>query len=227
MAAEHCRRCDHKVSLGLRNCRVPLTSAIERIALVHRPGDVFAGGARSASLNCSNRPSDGFSANEAAFIAERDSFFLATVSQTGWPYIQHRGGPPGILRVLDESTLGFAYFRGSRQYLTLGNLVDDDRVAVFLMDYARRRRLKILARMSAHDLKAEADLAARLATPDIEAGRARLHAAAARLRLELPQYITPRFTADEIEAAIAPLRARLRDLEGENARLRGEKESLS
>jgi predicted pyridoxine 5'-phosphate oxidase superfamily flavin-nucleotide-binding protein len=111
-----------------------------------------------------DRPADRFSPNETAFIAERDSFYLATVSQTGWPYIQHRGGPRGFLRVLDESTLGFADFRGNRQYLTLGNLVDDDRVALFLMDYAGRRRLKILARMSAHDLKAEGDLAARLAS---------------------------------------------------------------
>ncbi len=175
-----------------------------------------------------DRPADRFSPNETAFIAERDSFYLATVSQTGWPYIQHRGGPRGFLRVLDENTLGFADFRGNRQYLTLGNLVDDDRVALFLMDYARRRRLKILARMSAHDLKANGDLGARLATPGYrglaERGfTLRLHA----FDWNCPQHITPRFKADEIEAAIAPLRARLRDLEAENARLHGEKESLS
>jgi predicted pyridoxine 5'-phosphate oxidase superfamily flavin-nucleotide-binding protein len=175
-----------------------------------------------------DRPADRFSPNETAFIAERDSFYLATVSQTGWPYIQHRGGPRGFLRVLDESTLGFADYRGNRQYLTLGNVVDDDRVALFLMDYARRRRLKILARMSAHDLKAEGDLAARLATPGYrglaERGfTLRLHA----FDWNCPQHITPRFTEDEIEAAIAPLRARLRDMEAENARLRGEEGSLS
>jgi predicted pyridoxine 5'-phosphate oxidase superfamily flavin-nucleotide-binding protein len=120
---------------------------------------------------------------------------------------------------------GFADFRGNRQYLTLGNLVDDDRAALFLMDYARRRRLKILARMSTHNLKAEADLAARLATP----GYRGLAERGFTLRLRAfdwncPQHITPRFTADEIEAAIAPLRTRLRDLEAENARLRGGKE---
>ena len=175
-----------------------------------------------------DRSADRFSPNETAFIAERDSFYLATVSQTGWPYIQHRGGPRGFLRVLDQSTLGFADFRGNRQYLTLGNLLGDDRVALFLMDYPRRRRLKILARMSVHDLKAEADLADRVATPGYrglaERGfTLRLHA----FDWNCPQHIAPRFTADEIEAAIAPLRARLRDLEAENARLRGEKESLS
>jgi predicted pyridoxine 5'-phosphate oxidase superfamily flavin-nucleotide-binding protein len=170
---------------------------------------------------------DRFTRNETAFIAERDSFYLATVSQTGWPYIQHRGGPRGFLRVLDESTLGFADFRGNRQYLTVGNLVNDDRIALFLMDYARRRRLKILARVSTHDLKAEADLAQRLATQGYrglpERGfTLRLHA----FDWNCPQPITPRFTADEIEAAIAPLRARLRDLEAENARPRGVKEPL-
>ena len=129
--------------------------------------------------------------------------------------------------MLYDSTLGFADFRGNRQYLSLGNLIDDDRVALFLMDYARRRRLKILARMSEHDLKVEADLAARLATPGYrglpERGFIlRLHA----FDWNCPQHITPRFTADEIDAAIAPLRDRLRDLEDENARLRGEKEFL-
>jgi predicted pyridoxine 5'-phosphate oxidase superfamily flavin-nucleotide-binding protein len=166
---------------------------------------------------------DRFSPGELAFIAERDSFYLATVSPTGWPYIQHRGGPPGFLRALDDQTLGFADFRGNRQYLTLGNLADDNRVALILMDYPHRRRLKILAHMTPHDLKAEPDLAARLATPGYRGHPERgftlkLHA----FDWNCPQHITPRFTAAEIEAAVAPLRARLADLETENARLRGE-----
>jgi uncharacterized protein len=78
---------------------------------------------------------------ERDFIAARDSIYLATVSETGWPYIQHRGGPPGFVRVLDEKTLGFADFRGNRQYITLGNLADNDRVALFFMDYPRQARL--------------------------------------------------------------------------------------
>ncbi len=168
---------------------------------------------------------DRFSTDEAQFIAERDSFYLATVSKNGWPYIQHRGGPPGFLRVLDDQTLGFADFRGNRQYLTLGALADEDRVALFLMDYPRRRRLKILAHMVPHDLKAEADLAARLATPGYRAlaergFTLRLHA----FDWNCPQHITPRYTAAQVEAAIAPLRARLQELEAENGRLRGEQE---
>ena len=169
-----------------------------------------------------DRTSASFTEHEAAFIAARDNFYLASVSQTGWPYIQHRGGPPGFLRVLDEWTMGFADYRGNRQYLTLGAIVDDDRVALFLMDYPRRRRLKILAHMTAHDLTAEPDLAARLATPGYRGVAER----AFTLRLEAfdwncPQHITPRFTAAEIEAASAPLHERVAAaLEAENARLK-------
>lgn len=148
-----------------------------------------------------DRPGDRFSQREAAFIGARDSFYLASVSQTGWPYIQHRGGPRGFLHLLDEQTLGFADFRGSRQYLTLGNLADDDRVALFLMDYPNRRRLKILAHMKAHSLAAEPGLAASLATSGYtgvaERGfTLRLHA----FDWNCPQHITPRFTAGEMGA---------------------------
>ncbi len=167
-----------------------------------------------------DRPSDRFNVPEAAFIAERNSFYLASVSETGWPYIQHRGGPKGFLRVLDEVTLGFADYRGNRQYLTLGNTAADDRVSLFLMDYPNRGRLKILAHLAAHDLKAEPELAARLATP----GYRGLPERGFTLRLEAfdwncSQHIMPRFTAGEVEAALAPLRDRLAQLELENGRL--------
>src|ERR1700729_1593058 len=96
-----------------------------------------------------DRPADRFSPNETAFIAERDSFYLATVSQTGWPYIQHRGGPRGFLRVVDDRTLAFADYRGNRQYISVGNAAADDRACLFLMDYAHRARLKAYVRMEA------------------------------------------------------------------------------
>jgi predicted pyridoxine 5'-phosphate oxidase superfamily flavin-nucleotide-binding protein len=168
-----------------------------------------------------DRPSDRFGEAEAAFIAERDSVYIASVSETGWPYIQHRGGPKGFLRVLDDVTLGFADYRGNRQYLTLGHIAADDRVALFLMDYPNRRRLKLLAHMTAHDLKAEPELAASLATPGYRGFPER----GFTLRLEAfdwncPQHIVPRFTAAELEAASAPLRERLAELELENSRLR-------
>ena len=89
-----------------------------------------------------HRAFDRFTAAEAAFVQARDSFYIATVSESGWPYIQHRGGPVGFLKVLDEKTLGFADFRGNRQYISLGNVASDDRAALFLMDYPNRQRLK-------------------------------------------------------------------------------------
>jgi uncharacterized protein len=90
-----------------------------------------------------HRTFDRFTENEAAFIAARDSFYIASVSETGWPYVQHRGGPRGFLRVLDDRTLAFADFAGNRQYISLGNLTSDPRVSLILVDYANRQRLKI------------------------------------------------------------------------------------
>lgn len=127
---------------------------------------------------------------EAAFISARDGFYLASVSATGWPYIQFRGGPKGFLRVLDETTLGYADFRGNKQYLTMGNIAGDDRVALFLMDYTRRRRLKILGHMTVDE---DPGLPARLAVPGYAATVER----AVRIRVEAfdwncPQHIPPR-----------------------------------
>jgi uncharacterized protein len=169
------------------------------------------------------RVSDRFTEDEAAFIAARDSFFMATVSETGWPYVQHRGGPPGFLKVLDDETLGFADFRGNRQYISLGNIAANDRVALILMDYPNRARLKILAHMSARELAAEPDLAARLAVPGYKAKAER----ALLLRLETfdwncAQHIVPRFTLAEIETAVAPLHGRIAVLEAENRALRAQ-----
>ncbi|MGI4878784.1 MAG: pyridoxamine 5'-phosphate oxidase family protein [Janthinobacterium lividum] len=170
-----------------------------------------------------NRPSDRFGSAEAAFIAARDSFYMASVSESGWPYVQHRGGPQGFLKMLDETTLAFPDFRGNRQYISLGNTAANDRVAVFLMDYPRRRRLKLYARIEVRELAADPALAAKL---DL-AGYRGLPERAFLLHLEAfdwncPQHITPRFTEAEIAAASAPLNARLTELESENASLRRE-----
>ena len=175
-----------------------------------------------------HREFDRFTENEAAFIADRDSFYLATVSETGWPYVQHRGGPRGFLKLVDDHTLAFADYRGNRQYIGTGNLAADDRACLFLIDYPDRARLKIYVRVEILALDDDPDLTALVTMPDYKAKLERIF----RLHLETfdwncQQHITPRFTADEIEAAIAPFRARLRDLAAENAHLRGEKESLS
>jgi uncharacterized protein len=161
-----------------------------------------------------------FTAAEAQFIAARDNFYLASVSETGWPYVQHRGGPPGFLRVIDDSTLAFADFRGNRQYISLGNITANDRVALLLMDYANRRRLKIYARIEAKDLNAEPQLAEALSLSGYRAKPERLFV----LHLEAfawncPQHITPRFTEQEIAEALTPVRARIAQLEAENKML--------
>lgn len=170
-----------------------------------------------------DRTSDRFTQNEAAFIGERDSFYLASVSQSGWPYVQHRGGPPGFLRLLDDTTLGFADYRGNRQYISLGNIAADDRVALILMDYPNQARLKILAHMEARDLAADPALAARLSDPDYKGRPERGFV----LTLEAfdwncPQHITRRFTGPEIETVLGPLRQRVTDLEAENQALRAQ-----
>jgi uncharacterized protein len=170
-----------------------------------------------------DRTFDRFTESEVAFIHARDSFYMATVSESGWPYVQHRGGPPGFLKVLDDKTLGFADFRGNQQYISLGNVAADDRVALILVDYPHRARMKILAHMEVRDLEADPDLAARLALPGYRGRPER----AFLLHLETfdwncPQHIIPRFTVPEIEAAVASLRARIAELEAENEALRAE-----
>ena len=168
-----------------------------------------------------DRTFDRFTEAEAQFIAARDSFYIATVSESGWPYVQHRGGPAGFLRVLDDKTLAFADFRGNRQYISVGNAAANDRAALILMDYANRHRLKIYTHIEVKDLSADPALAEKLAPPAYKAKPER----AVLLHLEAfdwncPQHITPRFTEAEIETALAPFRARLEHLEAENKTLR-------
>jgi uncharacterized protein len=166
-----------------------------------------------------DRTYDRFSDAEAQFIAARDSFYLATVSETGWPYVQHRGGPPGFLRLIDERTLAFADFRGNRQYISLGNLTANDRAALILMDYPHRQRLKIYARIEVKEPHGE--LAARVLLPDYKAKPERiivLHLQAFDWNCQ--QHITERFSAAELAPALAPLRQRLDELEAENKLLR-------
>jgi uncharacterized protein len=151
--------------------------------------------------------------SEAQFIANRDSFYMATVSETGWPYVQHRGGPKGFLRVLDERTIGFADLSGNRQYVSVGNLMTDDRVSLFLMDYPNRARLKLLGRARLVGLD-DSDVIRRLVHPDYRARVERVVLISVEaFDWNCPQHITPRFTADEVEQAVQPLRQRIADLE--------------
>jgi uncharacterized protein len=162
-----------------------------------------------------------FTPDERAFIAARDSFYMATVAENGWPYVQHRGGPPGFVKVLDDQTLAFPDFRGNRQYISVGNVGASDRVALILVDYPHRARLKILGHAQIVDLAGEPELAAKL---DLHGYKAKVERAF-RIRLEAfdwncPQHITPRFTEAEVASALEPIRQKLADLEKENRELR-------
>jgi uncharacterized protein len=158
---------------------------------------------------------------EAAFIANGDGFYLASVSETGWPYVQYRGGPAGFLRLVDERTLGFADFRGNRQYVTMGNVAANDRVSLFLMDYARQRRLKIFGRMRVVDAGEDPQLATKLAVLGYpgRVERAVLIGVEA-LDWNCPQHITPRLTRSELDETLAPVRDEIASLRAENDRLR-------
>jgi predicted pyridoxine 5'-phosphate oxidase superfamily flavin-nucleotide-binding protein len=139
---------------------------------------------------------------ESEFIATRDSFYQATVSETGWPYVQFRGGPAGFLKVLDDRTLGYAAFRGNMQYISTGNLAGNDRVSIILMDYAHRTRLKLLGRARMVELDQDPALIARLELPDYRARVERgIIVKVEAFDWNCPQHITPRYT----EAELAPL----------------------
>ena len=137
-----------------------------------------------------------FGDRERQFIAARDSFYMASVSETGWPYLQHRGGPKGFLKVLDDTTLGFADFRGNLQYVSVGNFSGNERVALFLMDYPNRRRLKILGHARVVDgERVPAALVPADYPAQVERG---IVIRVAAFDWNCPQHITPRYTEEEI-----------------------------
>ena len=169
-----------------------------------------------AALDRTDDRRDALTPDEVRFIHERDTFYQATVSESGWPYVQHRGGPAGFLKVLDAKTIGYADFRGNVQYISVGNLQGNDRVSILLMDYANQRRLKILGRVRLVDSRADPALIARLQMPSEPTGNVRVERAVI-ISVEgydwnCPQHITPRFTKAEIEEGIAPLRAEIERL---------------
>jgi uncharacterized protein len=201
--------------MGHRYSEIAFTDSVKTVQ--QRMGSRAAYARREGGPDVHDRLSD----IESAFIAARDGFYIASVSQTGWPYVQFRGGPPGFLRVLDERLLGYADFRGNKQYITTGNVMGNDRVSLFLMDYAHRERLKILGHMAVKDAKDDPELLARLVMPDYEARveRAVLITVAA-FDWNCPQHITPRFTQAELVEALAPIRQEMASLRAENERLR-------
>lgn len=153
---------------------------------------------------------------EGEFIAARDSFYLGTVSETGWPYIQHRGGPRGFLRVLNPTTLAFADYRGNRQLLTTGNLSVNNRVSLFLMDYQHRERLKILGHAQVEDARSHPELVGQLADPTMRSAVERLvFIDVVSFDWNCSKFITRRYSSEEVEGYAGLLKKRIAELETE------------
>lgn len=150
---------------------------------------------------------DVLTGREMAFIATRESFYMASVSEAGWPYLQHRGGPPGFLRHLSGNRIGFADYQGNRQFLSTANLAHDDRVSLFLIDYPARRRLKLIGHAQISD--APDQIAALMPSGYAATGERAFVIDVVGFDWNCPQHITPRFTAAQIEAASAPLHAEI------------------
>ena len=160
--------------------------------------------------------SDALTDDEIQFIRSRDSFYLATVSESGWPYVQHRGGQPGFLHVVNPTTLAYADYKGNRQMLSTGNVAVNDRVCLFLMDYPRRTRLKILGHARVKDARQHPELAAKFAAPHVQNIVERVFFInVVSFDWNCPKYITPRYTAADVEEAVAPLRQRIAELEAQ------------
>jgi uncharacterized protein len=165
---------------------------------------------------------------ESGFIGERDTFYMASLGSTGWPYVQHRGGPKGFLKVIDENTIAFADFRGNKQYISTGNLMTDNRVALILLDYPRQLRLKLLGRVEIFEGEKAKGWIERVRDPAYKAAVERVYV----IRVEAfdwncQQHIVPRYTEEEIREALVPAEKRLHELEQENEKLREELSQLS
>ena len=153
---------------------------------------------------------------EAEFIASRDSFYVGSISESGWPYIQHRGGPLGFLRMINETTLAFADYKGNRQLLTTGNVSVNDRVALFLMNYKNRERLKILGHARVEDARAHPELVVQLADPKMQSAVERLvFIDVVSFDWNCPKYITPRYSSEEVNELVGPLKTRIAELEAQ------------
>jgi hypothetical protein len=190
---------------------IAFTPAVQALQEVH------GSRAQYARMQARAEPDAGLGPQESEFIAAADSFYLATVSETGWPYVQHRGGPRGFIKVLSPTRIGFADFRGNQQFVSAGNAATDDRVSLIVMDYVQRRRLKLLGHLRFVAV-ADADPAL-VRQVDLPGYRARVDRVAlidvAAFDWNCPQHITQRFTLDQVEAAARPLRERIAELEEE------------
>lgn len=197
--------------------KIAFTPAVKAMQTHHGSRKIYE------RFETSDSPNDTVTPAIAEFVSARDSFYLGTVNSDGWPYIQFRGGPVGFLKVLDERTLGFADFQGNLQYISAGNLSEDNRVFLFLMDYAHRRRLKVWGHATV--VEGALGLLKQLADPEYpaEVGRAVL------IQIEAwdwncPQHIPVRYSEAQVTAMITPLQERLVQLEEKLAQLQSDRE---
>lgn len=199
---------------------IAFTDDVQAVQREHGSDRVYA--RKRITAGASDQP-DRLTDDEAQFLAERDGFYLASVGETGWPYVQFRGGPTGFVRVLDSGTIGWADFRGNLQYISTGNIGGDGRVAIIAMDYARRRRLKIFGHARIVTSDEDPELLRSLADAGYDAVVERaVIVSVDAFDWNCPQHITPRFTVEELEPVLTDLRQRLTALEKENAALKGE-----
>jgi predicted pyridoxine 5'-phosphate oxidase superfamily flavin-nucleotide-binding protein len=201
--------------MGKSFAKIAFTPLVQRQQSLHGSRSMYE------RVEKSGPPGDHLTSDERGFILARDSFYMASTSETGWPYIQHRGGHPGFVHVLDDQTIAFADLRGNKQYITVGNLQHDDRVALFFMDYPNQTRLKILGHAEIREGAKAEGLVRQLRSPEEKSPIERVivvHIDA--FDWNCPQHITPRYTKDEIMEYLAPTRERIAELEAENKRLR-------
>lgn len=185
--------------MGHQYAKLAFTPSVQKVQKTMRSRDNYVAMEQGEDVNYL------LSDQEANFIRERDSFYMATVSETGWPYVQHRGGAPGFMKVIDEQTIGFADFSGNRQYISAGNLTNDNRVSLIFMDYLNRTRLKVLGRVRLVSDN-EYELMAKLEVDDYRARVERgflIHVEA--FDWNCPQHITPRYSEAQLQEIISPL----------------------
>src|SRR3954469_6397376 len=215
--------------IGSIAIEAPMTSATNNSELVFTPAARRAQAERGSAAIYAQKVEAGYpdsvTPELAAFIAEQDTAFLGTASADGAPYIQHRGGPKGFIKVMDERTLGFSDYRGNRQYITLGNLSENDRAYLFLIDFSRRQRIKLWGR--ARVVENDEALVEKLFDPGYKARpeRAILFTIEA-WDANCSQHITERYTHAELAGAVAAMTDRIAELEAENARLRAERQTV-
>ena len=202
--------------MGRRFAEVAFTPLVKQQQQLHGSRSAYERVERSTDFG------DHLTVSERTFIEQRDGFYLASVTETGWPYVQYRGGPAGFLHVIDEQTIGFADLRGNKQYISVGNLLHDDRVALFLMDYTTQSRLKILGHARIHEGTPEAaQWIEKLRIPEEKTPAERaitIHIEAFDWNCQ--QHITSRYSEAELADLLAPMRRRLEALEAENKALR-------